>query len=139
MFPVFLVYRALLNLLLWDCHVGYLSIVNMSFPYKYYHCSLLCSCDLMVNSAFFDPSNAQSQFALKFKFQCNSVRSTFKCYLQLHAIFSTVNALFSEFKQIPYKCKILSEPKGTNSYQSYVLRNSWLVRWLSYSYPSLCC
>ena len=24
--------------------MGYLSIVNMSFPYKYYHCSLLCSC-----------------------------------------------------------------------------------------------
>ena len=77
MFPVFLVYRALLNVLLWDCHVVYLSIVNMLFPYKYYHCSLLCSCDLMVNSAFFDPSNAQSQYALKFKIQCKCMNAKF--------------------------------------------------------------
>ena len=29
--------------------MGYLSIVNMSFPYKYYHCSLLCSCDSLTH------------------------------------------------------------------------------------------
>ena len=59
--------------------------------------------------------------------QLSPFKQWWKCYLQLHAIFSTVNAVFSEFKQIPYKYKILPEPTGTNSYQSYVLRNSWLV------------
>ena len=121
--------------------MGYLSIVNMSFRCKYYHCSLLCSCDPMVNSAFFDPSNAQSQFAPKFKFQCNSVRSNNdeNVIYNSRRLVSTVNAVFSELNQIPYKCKILPEPGGTNSYQSYVLRNSRLVHWLSHSYPLLCC
>ena len=120
--------------------MGYLSIVSMSFPYKYYHCSLLCSCDLMVNSAFFDPTNAQSQFALKFKFQCNSVRSNNDENVIYNSMrFQHGKCCIFRVQTNPYKCKILPEPTGTNSYQSYVLHNSWLVRWLSHSYPSLCC
>ena len=48
-------------------------------------------------------------------------------YLQAHKIFTTVNAEFSELKQILYKCKIWPEPTWTNSYHSYVIQNSWLV------------
>ena len=47
--------------------------------------------------------------------QVSPFKQWWKCHLQVHEIFSTVNAVFSEFKQILYRCKILPEPTGTNS------------------------
>ena len=36
--------------------------------------------------------------------QVSPFKQWWKCYLQVHEIFSTVNAVFSEFKQILYRC-----------------------------------
>ena len=59
--------------------------------------------------------------------QLSPFKQCWKRYLQAHKIFTTVNAEFSELKQILYKCKIWPEPTWTNSYHSYVIQNSWLI------------
>ena len=59
--------------------------------------------------------------------QLSPFKQCWKRYLQAHKIFTTVNAEFSELKQILYKCKIWPQPTWTNSYHSYVIQNSWLV------------
>ena len=83
---------------------------------------------LMVNSAFFDTSNAVSICTeIQIPMQLSPFKQCRNRYLQAHKIFTTVNAEFSELKQILYKCKILPEPTWTNSYHSYVIQNSWLV------------
>ena len=86
---------------------------------------------LMVKSAFFDTSNAQSQFALKFKTQCNSVRSNNDENVIYNSMWFSVRYMlyFQSSNKFRINAKFLPEPTGTNSYQSYVLWNSWLVLW----------
>ena len=94
--------------------MGYLSILSMSFPYKYYHCSLLAVWWWTAHSLTLKRAVsicAEIQITMQF----SPFKQWWKCHLQVHEIFSTVNAVFPEFKQILYRCKILPEPTGTNS------------------------
>ena len=93
--------------------MGYLSIVSTSFPSKWYHCSLLAVWWWTAHSLTRQTRSLNLRRNSNYN-ASQSVQTMVKCHLQVPEIFSTVNAVFSEFKQILYRCKILPEPTGTN-------------------------
>ena len=89
---------------------------------------------------FYPSQHEQTHSAeIQIQMQLSPFKQCLKCYLQGYKILITVNAVFSEFKQISYGCKFYpSQHEQTHIIVTWY-KIVALFFWLSHSYPSLCC